>query len=316
MTETTRGTESGASTDEVGRGLLGALIAVSAWSTGTVLTKGIEMGSLAIGTYRFAIFAVGIIVWLRWRGTPFSWKILRDSRFGGIALGLDVALFFSAIKLTSVVNATIIGSLQPIVVGVIAARFFGEHIRARDAWWSLVALGGVVVVGAAASGDAGNDRRGNLLAAAAMLAWSGYFIASKGSKGRMTSTQFTAGTAVWTAAICAPLGFLFGQDMSLPSAKNFGLLLVMAASAGVMGHVLMNWSLVRIPLWVGSTFTLLIPVVSALLAWMFLDETLTLTQILAMAVVIGSLAMIVRSQSRASDAPPAPPPDPAPQPRA
>ena len=310
MTGTSSGTEPAASSDEVGRGLLGALIAVSAWSTGTVLIKGIEMGGLAIGTYRFGIFAVGIVLWLWWRGTPFSWQILYDSRFGGIALGLDVALFFSAIKLTSVVNATIIGSLQPIVVGVIAARFFGEHIRARDALWSLVALGGVVVVVASAGGDDVNDWRGDLLAAAAMLAWSGYFIASKGSKGRMTSTQFTAGTAVWTAAICAPLGFLFGQDMSLPSAKNFALLLVLAASVGVVGHVLMNWSLVRIPLWVGSTFTLLIPVVSALLAWVFLDEVLSLTQVLAMAVVIGSLAMIVRGQSRHSDAPSDPTPAP------
>ena len=50
------------------------------------------------------------------------------------------------------------------------------------------------------------------------------------------------------------------------------LLLVMVALAGVVGHALMNWSLVRIPLWVGSTFTLLIPVVSAMLAWVFLDE--------------------------------------------
>ena len=311
MTETTGGTEPAASTDDVGRGLLGALIAVSAWSTGTVLTKGIEMGGLAIGAYRFGIFAVGIIAWLWWRGTPFSWRILRDCRFGGIALGLDVALFFSAIKLTSVVNATIIGSLQPIVVGVIAARFFGEHIRARDALWSLVALGGVVVVVASAGGDDVTDWRGDLLAVAAMLAWSGYFIASKGSKGRMTSTQFTAGTAVWTAAICAPLGFLFDQDMSLPSAKNFALLLVMAASAGVVGHVLMNWSLVRIPLWVGSTFTLLIPVVSALLAWVFLDEVLSLTQVLAMAAVIGSLATIVRGQSRHPGASSDPTPVPA-----
>ena len=72
----------------------------------------------------------------------------------------------------------------------------------------------------------------------------------------------------------------------------------MAASAGVVGHLLMNWSLVRIPLWVGSTFTLLIPVVSAMLAWIFLDEPLAPTQVIAIAVVIGSLAMIVRHQSR------------------
>ena len=86
--------------------------------------------------------------------------------------------------------------------------------------------------------------------------------------------------------------------MSIPSAKNLGLLLVMIAVSGIIGHSLMNWSLVRIPLWVGSTFTLLIPVISALLAWIFFDEELLAIQAAAMAVVLGSLAVIVRMASR------------------
>jgi drug/metabolite transporter (DMT)-like permease len=132
-----------------------------------------------------------------------------------------------------------------------------------------------------------------------MVSWSAYFIASKQSKGRVTPTEFTAGTALWTAMIVTPLGFACGQDMSWPSWKNWALLVAMAVGSGIIGHVLMNWSLVRIPLWIGSTFTLLIPVFSAIFAWIFLDESLVLRQALAMAVVIGSLIMIVRNQSAA-----------------
>jgi drug/metabolite transporter (DMT)-like permease len=290
---------------DVSRGLIGAGIAVCAWSTGTILAKYIDMGSMAIGFYRFAFFAVMIIAWMRMRGTPFRLRIMRDSMWGGLALGADIALFFSAIKLTSVVNATIIGSMQPIVVGVIAATVFGEKVGLRNALWSLVALGGTVVVVTAAAGDAVNDWRGDLLALAAMLSWSAYFIASKNSRKAMTSTEFTAGTALWTALICAPLGFVFGQDMSWPSTTNWMLLIAMAISSGLIGHAMMNWSLVRIPLWVGSTFTLLIPVFSALLAWVVLGETVTLVQGIAMAVVIGALAVVVHNQST-SLPPPAP----------
>ena len=35
---------------------------------------------------------------------------------------------------------------------------------------------------------------------------------------------------------------------------------------------MMNWSLTKVPLWLGSTLTLLIPVVSSIGAWVFLDE--------------------------------------------
>jgi drug/metabolite transporter (DMT)-like permease len=294
------GAPAGAEAREVSHGLIGAAIAVCAWSTGTVLAKGIDMGGLAIGAYRFWFFAAAIVLWMRWRGEPFRWRILRHSMWGGLALGADIALFFSAVKLTSIVNATIIGAMQPIVVGVVAARFMGERIRPRDAGWSLVALAGVVVVVASAAGDEVTDWRGDLLAAAAMLSWSAYFITSKRSKSTMTSTEFTAGTALWTALICTPLGFAFGQDMSWPSWSNWGLLIAMAVGSGIVGHALMNWSLVRIPLWLGSTFTLLIPVFSALLAWAFLDEAVAPVQWAAMATVIAALAAVVRGQQTPS----------------
>jgi drug/metabolite transporter (DMT)-like permease len=297
VTTTASTATTSAESRDVSAGLIGAGIAVCAWSTGTVLAKGIEMGSLAIATYRFWMFALAVLMWMRVRGESFTWHSVKATALGGIALGADIALFFSAVKETSVVNATIIGSLQPILVGVIAARFFGESIRARDALWSLVALAAVVVVVTTQTTDDISSTRGNLLAVAAMFSWSAYFIASKRSKGHVSPTEFTAGTALWTAFIVTPLGFAFGQDMSLPSAKNWALLVAMAIGSGLVGHALMNWSLVKIPLWVGSTFTLLIPVFSALIAWVFLDESLVARQGIAMAVVIGSLAMIVRSQT-------------------
>ena len=282
---------------DLSRGLIGAAIAVCAWSTGTILAKYIDMGGLAIGFYRFAFFGLAMIVWMQLRGTPFHLRVIRDSMWGGIALGADIALFFSAVKLTSIVNATIIGSMQPIVVGVIAARFFGERIRGRDALWSLVALGGAVLVVVASSGTDTNDVRGDLLALGAMLAWSAYFIFSKNSPKKMTPTEFTAGTSLWAMAICGPLGIAFGQDMTWPSLVNWGWLIAMALASGLIGHAMMNWSLVRIPLWVGSTFTLLIPVFSALLAWVVLDEAVSALQGLGMLVVIGALAIVVRGQS-------------------
>jgi len=300
---TTRGTQpavEGTEGRELSAGLVGAAIAVCAWSTGTVLAKGIEMGSLAIGTYRFWMFSLALIIWMRYRGSPFTLHSIKATAFGGIALGADIALFFSAVKNTSIVNATIIGSLQPILVGVIAARFFGEKIRGRDAIWSLVALAGVVVIVTTSTADDVSNIKGDLLAAGAMFSWSAYFIASKQSKGKVTPTEFTAGTALWTAMIVTPLGFMFGQDMSWPSWKNWALLAAMAIGSGIIGHVLMNWSLVRIPLWVGSTFTLMIPVFSAIIAWIFLDEAIALRQALGMGVVIGSLAVIVRGQSTAA----------------
>ncbi|MEZ5259789.1 MAG: DMT family transporter [Ilumatobacteraceae bacterium] len=284
------------------KALLGAGLAVTAWSTGTILAKYIAMDSLAIGIYRFGAFFVALAVWMSVRGTPLRPTLLRDSFWGGIALALDIAFFFSAVKLTSVVNATIIGSLQPILVGLIAVRFFGEKIRTSDALWAAVALVAAGVVVFAGSGGGTTDWRGDLLAAGALFSWSGYFIASKQSRGKLTALEFTAGTSLWTALLCLPIGLAFGQDLSWPSAKNWLWLIAMIVAAGIAGHTLMNWSLQRIPVWVGSTFTLFIPVASALLAWIVFGETVTIAQGAAMAAVIASLAVIVRHQRTATPA--------------
>lgn len=279
------------------RGLGGAAIAVTAWAAGSVLAKVVHLGGLTIAAYRFGFFSVLIVVWMAARRTPVTVRVLRDSALGGVMLAADVALFFSGLKLTSIVNATIIGSLQPIVVGVVAARFFGERIRPRDMLWSAVGFTAVLVVVASGSSSANSSIRGDLLAAAGTIAWSGYFILSRQSRTRMTPLEFTAGSAIWTTVLTTPLGFLFGQDMSLPRGRNLLLLLVMTLLSGVIGHVLMNWSLVRIPLWIGSTFTLLIPVASTLLAWWWLGEAITTAQGGGILLVVLALAMVVRGQT-------------------
>ncbi len=279
-------------------GLLGAAFAVSAWGLGSVLAKVIDMGGLAIGVYRFLMHFGFLWLWMYFRGTPFTLAAARKSFWGGLALALDVAFFFTAVKLTSVINATIIGALQPVLVGVVAARFFGERIRGRDALWSVLALIGVFGV-ILAGGDSGvSDFRGDLLAVGALFCWSAYFVASKQSKGKMTSTEFTTGSAMWTGLLNLPLALAVGQDLSAPDGRDFLLLLAMILVAGVFGHSAMNWSLVQIPLWVGSTFTLLIPVAASVMAWLLLDEPLTLVQVAFTALVLGALAAIVVGQSR------------------
>ena len=201
-------------------------------------------------------------------------------------------------KLTNIVNAPTIGAMQPLIVSVFAARMFGERITRRDMIAAGVAIVAVVVIVVESSGTPEWSGAGDLAAVGALFAWAGYFIFSKRSKGVITSQEYTAGTGVWTALSCLVAGLAVGQDMSLPDSGDWVPLLALTFGAGILGHSVMNWSLVRVPLWLGSTLTLLIPVVSSMAAWVFLDEPLTLTQLAAMAVVIGSLATIVWAQRR------------------
>ncbi len=276
--------------------LIGVGVAVMAWGASGAVIKAIDMDGLAVGFWRFLIYVAVLAGWMRYRGATLDLHTLRASAAGGVSLGLDVVFFFSAVKLTNVVNATTITAMQPVIVAIVAARFFGERIRWRDVAAAVVAISAVVVIVIESSGTPEWSPRGDLLAVGAVFAWSGYFIFSKRSKGVLTSQQYTAGTGAWAAVICLVVGLAFRQDMSPPTGTDWLLLLGLTIGAGILGHSIMNWSLVRIPLWIGSVLTLLIPVVGAVVAWIFLGEPLSAVQIAAIVVVIGALASIIVSQ--------------------
>jgi len=296
--------ESITSSQSLSLGLFGAAIAVSAWGSSGVIVKWLDLDPVAISFYRFTVYSFAIFLVLRLRGNKPTLRVLKHSAAGGISLGIDVVLFFTAVKTTTIVNATTIGALQPIIVLSIATRFFGERVRLREIIAAFVAIAGVVVVVTQSSGSPEWNGAGDLAALGALFAWTGYIVMSKRSAGVLTSTEYTLGTGFWTALVALPVGFAAGQDMSIPNVNQWAVLLALVIIGGLFGHSLMNWSLTRIPLWIGSTLTLLIPIVSSLIAWIALDEALTAIQLGAIGLVIVALSVIVTSQRNPTPTPP------------
>jgi drug/metabolite transporter (DMT)-like permease len=286
---------------------LGAMaVAITAWGLTGVLIKSIDMDPIAVAFWRFGVYALLFSAWVRARGGRIDLEILRRTMPGGLCLAADVMLFFTAVKHTNVVNATTIGALQPLLLGLVATRLFGERIRMREVAAAVVAIAGVVVIVVQSAGTPEWSPAGDLAAVGALFAWSAYWIFAKRADGSITPMEYTAGTGWWTAIAALPVGLLVGHDMSVPALSSWVPLAALILVGGVLGHGMMNWAIVRVPLWLGSTLTLLIPVISSLAAWLFLDETLTVVQLAAMAVVVAALTAIVVGQQQ-----PAPAPEPA-----
>jgi len=270
------------------------LFAVVVWGGVAVVAKLVDdIDGLVLGFHRLWIASAVTTAVFAATGGRLSWRLLRLSLWGGIAFGLDIVLFFSALKHTTVANATVIGALQPALVLLIAGRLFGERITAAIVTWSMIAIGGVIVVMYGSSGTPVWSLTGDLLAFGALLAWTGYFVASKQVRRQLKSFEYLTGMVIVATVAVAPIALLSGQRLEPGGLDGWAWITLLAVGSGGFGHLLINWAHDHIDLSVMSLLTLAVPVVAVISAAIFLDEEIVFTQVAGMAIVVLALGVVV-----------------------
>lgn len=176
----------------------------------------------------------------------------------------------------------------------IVGRFFGEKVRAPELILTGVATLGVVLV--VLGGEAGGAGRieGDLLAIAAMLANTAYFVLAKRARAMATDVDtgsFQVGLLGVAAVMTLPLVVIPG-DVTMPDGGDWVRLLVLAVG-GTLGHLGVNWAHRHVSLTTSSLLTLAVPVVSSTVAWFVLDEYLSAVQWVGAAIALGALIVIV-----------------------
>lgn len=253
-----------------------------------ILVAGASLEALAAAAWRLWIAGLLFVIVTIAR-QRFSWRSLRLTVWAGLAFGIATALFFSAIQLTSVANASVISVMQPLPLLVAAKVLFSEPIRRGDLAYVGISLAGAVFMVLSTNSSGSSDLGGDILAILAMFAAAGYFIFGKRARQSLDTDVFMAGTLFWTAIVIAPVALLSGQAIMPPDSKEWlrmiglGLILVLA-------HGLINFANGRLPLAVIGLFQLIVPCLAGLLAWYFLDQSIDAKQALGIAVVLISLA--------------------------
>lgn len=287
-------------------GAAAALVGVVMWGSFSVLArKAGGLDGLGLAFHRMWMGALAAVVALRISGTRLTWRIVVASAPGGVLFALDVALFFTALKTTTIANANIISSLQPVLIALVVGKLFGEKL---DVWffvWSALALIGVVTVltGSAVSNADTHSYHGDLLALLATCSWAAFFVASKQARKTLTSLEYLAGLLVVAWVVITPVALLSGTPLVVDDAGTWLIIALIALVSGGLGHWLMNWAHGHIPLATASLLTLVIPVAAVATSALVLDEAITLQQVLGITVVLVALGMvIVRSPVTAGEA--------------
>jgi len=91
-------------------GVLAAATGVILWGCLVPLAKAADdVNGIVLGFHRLWIGSLAVLGVFYGTGGRLSKAGLRTSFWGGLLFGLDIIFFFSALKLTTVANATIVG---------------------------------------------------------------------------------------------------------------------------------------------------------------------------------------------------------------
>ena len=303
------------------RAVIAVVLAVVGWSASSLFVRAGHSDALVFTTWRlwFALPPLAVALTLRRRahGSSVLWPP-DVSRPRWIALMLGAGAFFvsgaasafAALGLTRLLDVTLIGSLQPLLIIAFAVAFLGERLVPGLMKRAVIAVIGTVAVAVAASGRGSWSLAGDMIAVLSLVLNAGWFL-----YGRVLRTNFEIdpfafmfGTLAAGAFLLTPFTLLVHGTLAISGRGMFFAACTMVS--GTTAHVLMVWAHRYVPTAVSSPLLLAETPIVAAGAWVFFGESLGAIEIIGSAVVVASLWGVVRSAELSHTEDPAP--DPAP----
>jgi len=281
--------------------VLAALLAVTAWGIGPIFNKALSVSTSSIVFYRMLFGLPIMIVMAYMNGGSLNKEVIRKAAVPGFIFGMSFISGFAAVKMTSIANATMVGTLQPVLVLFVAPKLFGEKITLRKLLYSISAMIGVLVVVMAAASTSGAHLNGDLLAVLNVFIWTTYFVMSKKRRDEgIHSWSFLAAVFLCASVVVLPYGAITSHDLGAMHVSDWWYVMGMAVGPGVVGHGMMTWAQGHIDVSLASMLGLISPVISSVLAWFVFHQSLTPLQLLGGVIVLASLAALVRMQGKMS----------------
>ena len=255
--------------------------------------------SFALLALRFA--SASLVVWVLVLvlavggdvGRPAGRTVLRVLALGALVLPAEVTLYFASLHRIGAGLAEVLLFLYPMWVVLITAVVLRQQVTRLVVGCSVVAVAGAALTVGAVSGV---DGVGVLLAVGASIGFACYVVLSArlvhGVGSILTTALITTGAAV-TFSLAALVTGSQGPTDAAGWAATLGLSLV----GTVVSFLLLTLGLARMPSTDASVVSTVEPAVAVLLGVLLLGEPIGLLQVVGVALVLGSVAVLVRVEA-------------------
>ncbi len=233
------------------------------WSLGGVLLKSVDWHPMAKAGARSAIAAIVMLAWLR--RPQFSFSL--NQILGGTAYAVTVASFVVAIDLTTAANAIFLQYTAPAHVALLGAWMLGERTQPRDWLCIVLAVAGIAML--CRDGFAANNAAGILAGLTSGFAMALMVLFLRREKEGSPVAALLLGN-VLTALVGLPFGF--GGEGKMPTAVEWGWLLVLGVFQLGVPYILYGIAIRHVTAIEGVLIPLLEPVLNPVWVLLFLGE--------------------------------------------
>lgn len=253
-----------------------------------------EMPVFSITFLRFFFATICIFPFMIY--TDKNWRLKKKDLPVIILLGVVGmfgyhVLFFTALKYTTAINSSIIGSTNPIWVNILSLLFLGVSMQPRRILAIALSFTGVLLT--ITNGNLlmlfnSSFNSGDLIMLAAVLCWAVYNIISKKVMERYSPIVVTTYSFMVCALILLPF-FIYDLSSGFiqhTTIKSWSSVIYMAIFPSVIGYLSMQTGVHRLGAGKASVFINLVPIFSAVMSVIFLGETLSTIKILSGALII------------------------------
>ncbi len=268
------------------------------WGTIPLALRAADGSSLVKVFYRVAIAAVVMVVWQASRGSLREFaelprRKLLDVAAQGALLALNWVLFLSALDLTDVATAELLGYTGPVFVTVLAPFVTKEKFDRRIILPLALALGGIAAIllphmtGVRTESDA----FGAALAFGSALTYSGLMLRAKKLLRGISVGALMLGEYAVASALLLPAALLL-PGPSTPLA--FAALAVLGVVQTALAVILFLSGLKRVRTDRAAVLMYAEPASAVVFAALFLGEPLTLTTVLGGCAVVAGGVLVAR----------------------
>jgi drug/metabolite transporter (DMT)-like permease len=207
----------------------------------------------------------------------------------GVFLAFHFIFWIGSLKYTTVASSTILITLQPIFVMVIA--YFALRERAA---WRAVAGAMIAIVGSTAIGwgdfqVSGSALWGDFLSLIGTLVVAGYLVIGQYLRNTMSSMVYSLLVYVFSIIVMVIYCLWEGYSLVDYPREEWGLFILLAIIPTVFGHTLFNWLLKYVNAATISMAILGEPIGATVLAYLLLSEAVTVSQWIGGAIIMSGI---------------------------